>query len=112
MSKTRLFQSIKSLNVEAVASLLGAHPELKQVKDERGRNALHLLCSLPSHEKKTALHFLLKKNSDRKHIEMLLRYGADPTLKNADGVSPLDMVANRRDKTLFNLLSKRREGHR
>ncbi len=235
MSKTRLFQSIKSLNVEAVASLLGAHPELKQVKDERGRNALHLLCSLPSHEKKnrqslelarylldlgfdinepafvegaafkatplwyaisrggnlplakfllkkgsspeyclwsacfhddveavdllvkhgasldpvaedetpflgaikwshfasaerllhhganvnfrnskgmTALHFLLKKNSDRKHIEMLLRFGADPTLKNADGVSPLDMVANRRDKTLFNLLSTRREGHR
>ena len=43
---------------------------------------------------------------------MLLRYGADPTLKNADGVSPLDMVANRRDKTLFKLLSKRREGHR
>src|SRR5712692_4217492 len=52
MSKTRLFQSIKSLNVEAVSSLLEAHPELKRVKDERGRNALHLLCSLPSHEKK------------------------------------------------------------
>jgi ankyrin repeat protein len=60
----------------------------------------------------TALHFLLKKNSDRKYIEMLVRHGADPTLKNADGVRPLDMVANRRDKTLFNLLSKRREGHR
>jgi ankyrin repeat protein len=59
-----------------------------------------------------ALHFLLKKNSDRKYIEMLLRYGADPTLKNAEGVSPLDMVAKRRDKTLFNLLSKRRERHR
>ena len=235
MSQTRLFQSIKSLNVEAVASLLGAHPELKQVKDQRGRNALHLLCSLPSHEKKNrqslelaqyllglgfginepavvegaafkatplwyaisrggnlplakfllkkgstpeyclwsacfhddveavdllvkhgasldpvaedetpflgaikwshfasaerllhhganvnfqnskgmaALHFLLKKNSDRKHIAMLVRYGADPTLRDGDGVSPLDMVANRRDKTLFNLLSKRREGHR
>jgi len=235
MSKTRLFQSIKSLNLDAVASLLEAHPELTQVKDERGRNALHLLCSLPSHERKNrqslelvqhllglgfdinapafvegaafkatplwyaisrgrniplakwllkkgstpeyclwsacfhddveavdllvkhgasldpvaedetpflvaikwshfasaerllhhganvnfqnskgmaALHSLLKKNSDRKHIAMLVRYGADPTLKNADGVSPLDMVANRRDKTLFNLLSKRREGQR
>jgi len=43
---------------------------------------------------------------------MLVRYGADPTLRDGDGVSPLDMVANRKDKTLFNLLSKRREGQR
>jgi uncharacterized protein len=229
MSKTRLFQSIKSLNLEAVAALLEAHPELKQVKDERGGNALHFLCSLPSADKirerslelaryllglgldinepafvegpfkatplwyaisrgrnlplakfllkkgstpgyclwsagfhddvvaidlliktgarvdpvtedetpflgaikwshfaaaerllrhganvnfpdskgMTALHFLLKKNSERKHIEMLRRHGADPTLENAEGKSPLDMVANRRDKTLLELLSKR-----
>ena len=55
----------------------------------------------------TALHFLLKKNSDRKYVEMLLRHGADPTLENAEGKSPLDMVASRRDKTLLELLSKR-----
>jgi len=55
----------------------------------------------------TALHFLLKKNSDRKHVEMLLRHGADPTLENAEGIRPLDMVAKRRDKTLFELFSKR-----
>jgi uncharacterized protein len=234
MSKTRLFQSIKSLNLEAVDSLLEAHPDLKQVKDERGRNALHLLCSLPTRERDnrqslklaqyllglgfdinapafvegafkatplwyaisrgrnlplaklllkkgsspeyclwsagfhddveavdllvkhgasldpvtedetpflgaikwshfasaerllhhganvnfqnskgmTALHFLLKKNSDRKYIEMLLRYGADPALRTADGKSLLDMVKNRRNKSLFDLFSKRREGHR
>ena len=51
MSKTRLFQSIKSLDREAVADLLEADPELKRVKDERGRNTLHFLCSLPGADK-------------------------------------------------------------
>jgi ankyrin repeat protein len=55
----------------------------------------------------TALHFVLKKNSDRRHIEMLLRYGADPLIRNEAGTSPLDMVRNRRDKTYFNMLSGR-----
>ena len=229
MSKTRLFQAIKSLDVAAVAALLEARPELGQVRDERGRNALHLLCSLPGRDtsrdrsialaerllglgfsidepafvegpfkatplwyaisrgrnlplarwllKKgstpeyclwsagfqddvdvidllidsgarvdpvaedetpflgaikwshfaaaerllhhganvnfrnskgmTALHFLLKKRSDRKHIAMLLGYGADPTIRNAEGESPLDMVAHRRDQALRDLFSKR-----
>src|SRR5438309_5733952 len=234
MSKTRLFQSIKSLNREDVAAPLEPHPELKDVKDERRRNALHFLCSLPGAEKSrersleldqyllglgfdinepafvegpfkatplwhtisrgrnlplaklllkkgstpeyclwsagfhddveaidllikhgarvdpvaedetpflgaikwshfaaaekllrhganvnfqnskgmTALHFLLKKNSDRKYIEMLLRHGAEPTLENAEGIRPLDMVAKRRDKTLFELFSKRASAKR
>ncbi len=228
MSKTRLFHSIKSLDREAVADLLAAHPELKQVKDQRRRNALHFLCSLPADSRRerslelaryllgigfginepafvegpfqatplwyaisrgrnlplaklllkkgstpehclwaagfkddveaidllikhgaridpvaedetpflgaikwshfaaaerllrhganvnfqdskrmTALHYLVRKNSERKHIEMLLRHGADPTLENAEGKSPLDLVAKRRDKTLFELFSKR-----
>jgi len=38
---------------------------------------------------------------------MLLGYGADPTIRNAEGKSPLDMVAHRRDHTLFDLFSKR-----
>ena len=229
MSKTRLFQSIKSLDRDAVGALLEAHPQLKQVKDERGRNALHFLCSVPgaagrrerslalaqhllglgfdinapafvegpfkatplwyavsrgrnlplaklllkkgstpeyclwsaafhddveaidllikhgarvdpvaedetpflgaikwSHfaaaerllrhganvnfqnsKGMTALHFLLKKNSDRKYVEMLLRHEADPTLENAEGLRPLDVVAKRKDQTLFELFSKR-----
>ena len=234
MSKSRLFQSIKSLDRKAVAALLEAQPALRQMKDERRRNALHFLCSLPDTDKSrvrslelaeylldvgfdinepafvegpfkatplwyaisrgrnltlaklllkngstpeyclwsaafhddveaidllikhgarvdpvaedetpflgaikwshfaaaerllrhganvniqnskgmTALHFLLKKNSDRKHIEMLLRHRADPTLENAEGKSPLDMVAKRRDKTLFGLFSKRASSKR
>jgi len=55
----------------------------------------------------TALHALVKKHSERRHLELLLRHGADPTLRDAKGASPLDMVARRRDKTLFHLFSRR-----
>jgi len=55
----------------------------------------------------TALHMVLKKNSDRKHVEMLLRHGADPTIRSKDGKTSLDLVARRRDKTYFDLLSRK-----
>ena len=58
----------------------------------------------------TALHLVLKKNSDRPHVLMLLRHGADPTIASRDGKSPLDLVRNRRDKAYFNLLSGSRAG--
>lgn len=230
MSKTRLFQSIRSLDLDAVASLLETHPDLRQARDQRGRNALHVLCSLEGNERRrdrsvklakyllgqgidvnapafvegafeatplwyaiargrnvplarlllrngstpefclwaaafnedvdaidlliksgavvdpvaedetpflfaikwsrfvgaerllrhgadvnfqdsqgrTALHFLLKKNSPRKYLELLLRHGADPTIQSNEGGSPLDMVRNRRDKGYFDLMSGRR----
>ena len=37
---------------------------------------------------------------------MLLRHGADPTLRSKDGKSPLDLVAKRRDKTYLDLLTR------
>ncbi|HUP34849.1 MAG TPA: hypothetical protein VNC82_05300 [Candidatus Limnocylindria bacterium] len=55
----------------------------------------------------TALHLVLKKKSDRRQVEMLLRHGADPTIKGRDGRSPLDLVRNRRDKTYPELLTRR-----
>jgi ankyrin repeat protein len=228
MSKTRLFQSIKALDVEAVASLLAASPDLLRVTDDRRRNPLHFLCSLPADPKTsarslalarrlldagldvnapafvegafqatplwyaisrgrnlalarfllkhgstpenclwaagfadnveaidllvrsgarldpvtedetpflsaikwsrfaaaerllhhganvnfqnrkgvTALHLMLKKNSPPKHVEMLMRHRADPTIRSKDRKSPLDLVAKRRDKTYLNLLSR------
>ena len=230
MSKTQLFRSIKALDVTAVSSLLGAHPELTRVSDDRRRNPLHFLCSLPvgprpagrslamarvlldagldvngpafvedafqatplwyaisrgrnltlarfllkhgstpeyclwaaafaddlaaidllvgsgaridpvtedetpflgaikwsrfaaaerllrhganvnfqNSKGVTALHLVLKKDSNRTHVLMLLRHGADPTITSRDGKSPLDLVRNRRDKTYFNLLSSSR----
>jgi ankyrin repeat protein len=232
MTRPRLFQAVKALDLERVKALLEADPALRQVTDERRRNALHVLCGLPANEKTrarslrlaeyllgagfdvnapafvegafqatplwyaisrgrnlslarlllkngstpeyslwaaafaddvaaidlligngasvdpvtddetpflgaitwsrfaaaerllrhganvnfqnskgmTALHLLLKKNSDRKYVEMLARYGADPRLKNRGGQSPLDMVASRRDKTYFELFTSRGAG--
>jgi ankyrin repeat protein len=229
-SRARLFRSIKALNLEAVAPLLAAQPDLARATDERRRNPLHLLCSLPARAKTTdrsiglarhlldagigidapafvegafratplwyaisrgrnlplarfllergstpefclwaaafkddveaidlllrhgasvdpvtedetpflgavkwsrfaaaerllrhganvnfqnskgvtALHLVLKKDSAPRHVEMLLRHGADPTVRARDGKSPLDLVANRRDKTYLELLSRRR----
>ena len=229
MGKTRLFQAIKALDVDAVGTLLEAQPDLIRVIDDRRRSPLHFLCGLPADPRTsarslalarrlldagldvnapafiegafqatplwyaisrgsnlplarlllkhsstpenslwaagfaenveaidllvksgasldpvaedetpflgaikwsrftaaerllrhgasvnfqnskgvTALHMVLKKNSDRKHVEMLLRHGADPTIKANDGKTPLDLVATRRDKTYFNLLSRK-----
>jgi ankyrin repeat protein len=53
MSKARLFQSIKALDLDAVRAVLEAHPELRGARDERGRDALHLLCGRPCPGKAT-----------------------------------------------------------
>lgn len=58
----------------------------------------------------TALHYALRKDSAPKHVEMLVRHGADPALRARDGKSPLDLVARRRDKTYFDLLTRRPGG--
>jgi ankyrin repeat protein len=60
----------------------------------------------------TALHLVLKKNSAPRHVEMLVRHGADPTIRSKDGKRPLDLVAKRRDKTYFDLLTRRSAGSR
>jgi ankyrin repeat protein len=48
MSRARLFRSIKALDLEAVAAVLAAQPELLRATDDSRRNPLHFLCSLPA----------------------------------------------------------------
>ncbi|HEX9478887.1 MAG TPA: hypothetical protein VGA90_09000, partial [Methylomirabilota bacterium] len=48
MSRAHLFRSIKALDLEAAAAVLAAQPELLQATDDRRRNPLHFLCSLPA----------------------------------------------------------------
>ena len=48
MSRARLFRSIKALDLEAAAAVLAAQPELLRATDDRRRNPLHFLCSLPA----------------------------------------------------------------
>ena len=51
MSRARLFRSIKALDADAVAELIAAQPELARATDDRRRNPLHFLCSLPASPK-------------------------------------------------------------
>lgn len=47
--------------------------------------------------KMTALHYLLKKGSDKKYIRMLIKYGARGDLKNGDGVTAAEIMMRKRD---------------
>ena len=45
MSKTRLFDAIKTLDLASARKILEARPELLKVWNDQGRNLLHLACS-------------------------------------------------------------------
>jgi len=45
----------------------------------------------------TALHYLLKKGSDKKHVRMLINYGARGNLVNGDGVTAAEIMMRKRD---------------
>ena len=45
MSKTRIIESVKNLDLESTRTLLDAKPGLLTVTDRQGRNLLHLACS-------------------------------------------------------------------
>jgi ankyrin repeat protein len=46
---------------------------------------------------RTALHCMLKKGSDRKHILTILKYGARLDLKDAKGVTTAEIMRKKRD---------------
>jgi ankyrin repeat protein len=46
MSKTRLIEAVKTLDLAETKKILDAKPELLRVWDDRGRNLLHLACSV------------------------------------------------------------------
>lgn len=47
--------------------------------------------------KMTALHYLLKKGSDKKHVRMLIKYGARGDIKNGSGVTAAEIMSRKRD---------------
>jgi ankyrin repeat protein len=51
----------------------------------------------------TALHFMLKKDSDKRHFRMLLRYGARGDLKNDKGEIATDIMSRKRDQDFKNM---------
>jgi uncharacterized protein len=46
MSKTRLIEAVKSLDLKETKRILEAKPELEGVWNEQGRNLLHIACSV------------------------------------------------------------------
>src|SRR5260370_21810950 len=62
MSRARLFRSIKALDLDAVAALLAAQPELTRATDDRRRNPLHFLCRLPASPKSRDLSIRLARH--------------------------------------------------
>jgi len=46
MSKTRLFEAVKHLDLQEAKAILDAKPTLLKVWNEQGRNLLHLACSV------------------------------------------------------------------
>ena len=45
MSKTRLLEVVRRLDVGTVRELLSEKPALREVKDPQGRNLLHVACA-------------------------------------------------------------------
>lgn len=48
-------------------------------------------------KKRSALHYMLKKGSDKKHVRMLISYGARGDLKDGHGVTVAEMMMKKRD---------------
>jgi hypothetical protein len=48
----------------------------------------------------TALHYMLKKQSDTKTVRMVVAHGARGDIPNADGITPVDIMRRKRDPEL------------
>ena len=60
--------------------------------------------------KMTALHYLLKKGSDKKYIRMLIKYGARGDLKNGEGVTAAEIMTRKRDPEFRKMAAQLQSG--
>jgi ankyrin repeat protein len=103
MSKARVFEAVKRLDVEAAKALMDAKPALLSATDRQGRTLLHLACAadcaklgVPEAEAARMVNFLLDRG-----LEIDSPIGRDK-------VTPLfAAVARGRNSTLVKLLLKR-----
>ena len=103
MSKTRLFRSIKALDIEAVAALIEADPDLLRVTDDRRRNPLHFLCGLPADPKAAGRELTLA----RRLLDAGLDVNAPAFVEGAFEATPLWYAISRgRNLPLARLLLK------
>ena len=105
MSKTRMIEAVKQLDVDAVRDLLATEPDLLRVTDRRGFNLLHLACCVPCADLGIA------ESQSAKMVSLLLDRGLDVESKlppEQDRCTALFFaVARGRNATLIKLLLKR-----
>jgi ankyrin repeat protein len=105
MSKARIIEAAKKLDIETVRALLAAEPDLLQVTDRRGFNLLHLACCVPCADLRIA------ESPAAKMVSLLLDCGLDVESKlppERDRCTALFFAVSRgRNATLIKLLLKR-----
>ncbi len=102
MSKTRIIEAVKNLDLDTTRKTLRAKPELLHVTDPRNRNLLHLACSASCQELK------VPESASARMVNFLLDSGLDiesPLLvDDRDTVNALWFaVARGRNPTLVKL---------
>jgi ankyrin repeat protein len=87
--ETPFLSAVKSRHFRAAQALLERGADIN-FQDNRGMSALH---------------YMLKKDSDKRHFRMMLRYGARGALKNANGETTAEIMSRKRDPE-FKSMSK------
>jgi uncharacterized protein len=61
-------------------------------------------------KKMTALHYLLKKGSDKKYVRMMMAYGARGGLKNASGATAAEIMSRKKDPAFRRMAAQIQSG--
>jgi ankyrin repeat protein len=88
-----------------LSAVKGSHFRAAEALLERGANV-----NIQDSHGMTALHYMLKKDSEKRHFRVLLRYGARGDLKDEKGDTAAEIMSRKRDpefKTMANELSTR-----
>ena len=107
MSKTRIIEAVRKLDLESIKKLLDDNPSLLNVTDRMGRNLLHLACSAQCKE------LNVPESVSARVVTFLLNRGLDveSPLVTSDGCDTVNAVwfavARGRNRTLVKLLIKR-----
>lgn len=105
MSKTRIIDAVKALDLGQVKRILKEKPELVRVWNNQGRNLLHLACSIDCEELK------LPESTATRMVAFLLDQGLDIEQEGGSGSDPCKpiwfAVCRGRNHALVKYLIKR-----
>ena len=87
---THLFRAAYSYDADAVEEVLTRRPEIVDSKDKDGRTPLHEACT----------------QGDTKTVRKLLRFGADFTIRDNNGQTPVDRAVSHKQHAVAKLLAK------